>query len=244
MDADKGFNARGPFPRMSVLKAVVFDFDDTLVESGETSYRNHCKAAYALGWTKPSFGVFLKHWGKPWHGMINALFPHKDVNEFIRTYSKVRLSSRYPLIPGALDTLNFLHEHHIELGILSNKPTDQLYQRIGHTAVNPKIFSFVFGEQSTKYTKPDSRVFDEVLFQFRKHYVKKSEILYVGDLTVDYFAARGAGVDFCAVLSGFHSKQRFLREGLDAQHMIPSVKYLPEWLMDYGYIKKAHGKGY
>lgn len=227
-----------------MLKAVVFDFDDTLVKSGETSYRNHCKTAAILGLPKPSFTVFLKHWGKPWHGMISALFPHYDVNHFIDAYSKIRKTARYPLIPGALDTLNFLREHHIELGILSNKPTDQLLQRIEQSALNPKIFSFIFGEQSTKYKKPDSRCFDEVLFSFQKHYIRKHELLYVGDLTVDYFAARGAGIDFCGVLSGFHTKQRFTKEGLDAPHLIPSVKYLPEWLEEFRYLKSAHGSGY
>jgi HAD superfamily hydrolase (TIGR01549 family) len=227
-----------------MLKAVIFDFDDTLVRSGEVSYRNHCKTAAYLGWPKPSFSMFLKYWGKPWHAMILSLFPHYDVNKFIAAYNKVRLDSRYPLIPGALDALNFLHERHMELGILSNKPTDQLMQRIGHTALSPKIFSFIFGEQSTKYKKPDSRVFDEVLFEWRKHYIKKSEILYVGDLTVDYFAARGMGIDFCAVLSGYHSAQKFRKEGLDSEHMIPSVQFLPEWLVEHGYIKKVHGEGY
>lgn len=227
-----------------MLKAVVFDFDDTLVRSGETSYRNHCKTAAALGLPKPSFATFLKFWGKPWHSMILALFPHYDVNKFIATYSKVRLSTKYPLLPGALDTLNYLHEHHIEIGILSNKPTNQLWERINQSALNPKTFSFVFGEQSTQYKKPDSRVFDEVLFEFKKHYIKKHEILYVGDLTVDYFAARGAGVDFCAVLSGFHSAQKFRKEGLDSEHMIDSVRDLPGWLTYYGYIKSAHGGGF
>ncbi len=227
-----------------MLKAVVFDFDDTLVRSGETSYRNHCKTASLLDWPKPSFTTFLKYWGKPWHSMILALFPHADVNEFIQTYSKIRKSSRYPLIPGALDTLNFLHEHHIEIAIVSNKPSDQLDERIGQSSLNPKIFSYIFGEQSTRYKKPDSRVFDEVLFSLRKHYIRKQDILYVGDLTVDYFAARGAGIDFCAVLSGFHSRQKFAGVGLDSQHMIPSVKDLPEWLMRHHYLKRAHGRGY
>ncbi len=227
-----------------MLKAVIFDFDDTLVKSGETSYRNHCKTARSLGWPTPSFATFLKYWGKPWHSMILALFPHADVNEFIREYSKIRKSSRYPLIPGALETLNFLHEHHIELGILSNKPTEQLMERIGHTALNPKIFSFVFGEQSTFFKKPDSRAFDEVLFQFKKHYIKRHEMLFVGDLTVDYFAARGANIDFCAVLSGFHSVQTFSRAGLDRGHMVSSVKDLPQWLLENRYIKPAHGEGY
>ncbi|MEK6970580.1 MAG: HAD family hydrolase [archaeon] len=229
---------------MTLLKAVIFDFDDTLVESGETSYRLHCKAAFSLGWPKPSFSVFLRHWGKPWHGMISALFPHRDVNEFIRAYSSIRLASKYPMIPGALDTLNFLHEHHIEIGILSNKPSDQLVERIRHTAMDSRTFSFIFGEQSTKYKKPDSRVFDEVLFELRKGYIRKKEMLFVGDLTVDYFAARGAGVDFCAVLSGFHSKRRFMDAGLDASRILPSVKYLPEWLGEHGYIRRAHGDGY
>lgn len=227
-----------------MLKAVVFDFDDTLVKSGNISYINHCRAAAKLGLPKPPFSTFLKFWGKPWHAMILALFPHTDVNDFIRAYGKIREGSRYPLIPGTLDTLNFLHEHHIELGILSNKPTDQLLERINHSALNPKIFSFIFGEQSTVYKKPDSRVFEEVLFQFKKHYIKRNEMLFVGDLTVDYFAARGAGIDFCAVLSGFHSGVKFRKEGLDVEHMIPSVKDLPSWLIENHYIKRAHGSGY
>lgn len=227
-----------------MLKAVVFDFDDTLVKSGETSYRNHCKTAQVLGWPKPSFATFLKFWGKPWHAMILALFPHADVNEFIAAYSKIRKSSRYPLIPGALETLNFLHERHIELGILSNKPTEQLLERINHTALNPKIFSFIFGEQSTFFKKPDSRAFDEVMFQFKKHYIKRHEMLFVGDLTVDYFAARGANIDFCAVLSGFHTAQTFSRAGLARENMIPSIQYLPQWLLENRYIKPAHGEGY
>ena len=227
-----------------MLKAVVFDFDDTLVRSGETSYRNHCKTAAALGLPKPPFSTFLKYWGKPWHAMILALFPHYDVNKFIEKYTQIRLSSKYPLLPGVLDTLNFLHEHHIEIGILSNKPTDQLWQRIKESTLNPNTFLFVFGEQSTRYKKPDSRVFDEVLFELKKSYIRKHELLYVGDLTVDYFAARGAGVDFCATLTGFHSSRKFQKEGLDTPHMVDSVRDLPAWLTQHGYIKPAHGDGY
>ncbi|MFH0970044.1 MAG: HAD family hydrolase [Candidatus Diapherotrites archaeon] len=227
-----------------MLKAVIFDFDDTLVRSGRISFVAHCRAAVKLGWPAPSFPTFLKFWGKPWHAMIMALFPYHDVNEFIRVYQKTRANSRYPVIPGALDTINFLHEHHIELGILSNKPIEQLHERISHTALNPKIFSFIFGEQSTQYQKPDSRVFDEVLFHFRKHNIRKHEMLFVGDLIVDYFAARGAGIDFCGVLSGFHSSRKFQKVGLDSNHLIPSVKYLPDWLIEHHYLKQAHGKGF
>ncbi|MEK6821221.1 MAG: HAD family hydrolase [archaeon] len=227
-----------------MLKAVIFDFDDTLVKSGEVSYLNHCRTAKKLGWPKPPYAVFLKHWGKPWHAMITALFPSHDVNAFIDTYSKVRVGSRYPLIPGALDALNFLHERHIELGILSNKPTEQLRERIRHTALNPKIFSFIFGEQSTMYKKPDSRAFDEVVYSFRTHYIRRHEMLFVGDLTVDFFTARGAGIDFCGVLSGFHSKSAFVRAGADPSHLIPSVRSLPEWLVENRYVKPAHGEGF
>ncbi|MDP2666399.1 MAG: HAD family hydrolase [Candidatus Diapherotrites archaeon] len=227
-----------------MLKAVIFDFDDTLVKSGMVSFQNHCRTARALGLPKPSFNMFLRYWGKPWHTMVVALFPHYDVNAFIAKYHEIRKGTRYPLIPGALDTLNFLREHHIETAILSNKPTDQLWERISHTALNPKNFLFVFGEQSTRFKKPDARVFDEVLFELKKERIRKHEVLYVGDLTVDYFAARGNNIDFCGVLSGFHSKAMFTKHGLNPQHLIPSVKDLPPWLVENRYITRAHGKGY
>lgn len=219
-----------------MLKAVVFDFDDTLVRSGRTSYMNHCKTAKALGLPKPPFSTFLKYWGKPWHSMIEALFPHYDVNQFIEAYSKIRKKSKYPLIPGALDTINFLHEHKIVMGILSNKPTAQLRERIAQSALNPNTFLFVFGEQDTVYNKPDSRCFVEVFDALRKKGVKRNEILYVGDLTVDYFAARGAGVNFAGVLNGFHSREMFVRQGLDENHLISSVRALPDWLFKNGYF--------
>jgi phosphoglycolate phosphatase-like HAD superfamily hydrolase len=59
----------------------------------------------------------------------------------------------------------------------------------------------------------------------------------VGDLTVDYFAARGAGIRFVGVLSGFHDKRRFLKEGLSAEHLLSSVSKLPEWLVEHKLVK-------
>ena len=94
----------------------------------------------------------------------------------------------------------------------------------------------MFGEQSTQYKKPDSRVFNEVLELLRKNRIQRGESLYVGDLTVDYFAARGAAVDFCGVLTGFHSPRRFVREGLEPYRLVHSVKELPHWLFENGYL--------
>lgn len=220
------------------LKAVIFDFDDTLVHSGQTSYDTHCQTAKALGLPKPSWKTFLKYWGKPWHSMVLALFPDYDPNKFIEKYLQLRKKAKYPLIAGALDTIDFLHEHNIKMGILSNKPSDQLWERIHQTTLNPKTFSFVFGEQDTKFMKPDSRVFWDVLNKLKKYNIRMNELLYVGDLTVDYFAARGAGVHFVGVLSGFHNKQKFVKEGVHASHLIPSVADLPKWLMERKIVKE------
>lgn len=220
------------------LKAVIFDFDDTLVHSGQTSYDTHCQTAKALGLPKPAWKTFLKFWGKPWHSMVLALFPDYDPNKFIAKYLQLRKKAKYPLITGALDTIDFLYEHKIKMGILSNKPSDQLWERIHHTALKSKAFSFVFGEQDTTFMKPDSRVFWDVLNKLKKYNIRLDEILYVGDLTVDYFAARGAGIRFVGVLSGFHDKKKFLKEGADPSHLIPSVAALPEWLMHHRLVKE------
>ena len=170
--------------------------------------------------------------------MILALFPDHDPNLFIQKYKQIRLRAKYPLIPGALDAINFLHEHNIKMGILSNKPSDQLRERISHTDLNPNTFSFIFGEQDTKFMKPDSRVFWDVLNKLKKHNIRLNEILYVGDLTVDYFAARGAGIKFVGVLSGFHNKKKFTTEGLAPEHLISNVGKLPEWLAKHKLVKE------
>ncbi|MBI4043590.1 MAG: HAD family hydrolase [Candidatus Diapherotrites archaeon] len=216
---------------MAFVKAVVFDFDDTLVHSGWTSYNSHCRAARKLGLPKPALKQFLKYWGKSWHSMIEAIWPGADINEFIRTYRSLRLKSRYPLVYGAVDTIDFLYERRIPMGIVSNKPTEDLVQRISHTALNPHVFAFVFGEQSTIFHKPHARAFDEVKEFFSRKRIRSNEILYVGDLTVDYFAARGAGLQFVGVLSGFHSKRMFLKEGLGDEWVLDSVAELPRFLL-------------
>jgi HAD superfamily hydrolase (TIGR01549 family) len=168
--------------------------------------------------------------------MIEALFPHIDTNQFIEEYNKVR-KKKFPLVSKTLKTFEFLQKHKLKVGILSNKPTEQLWEQSCYLHLHPKKFWFIFGEQSTVFNKPNSKVFDEVLKKAKKAKIKKNEILFVGDLTVDFFAARGAGISFVGVLSGFHSRQKFIRNGLDPKHLIPSIAFLPEWLEENRYIK-------
>ena len=163
--------------------------------------------------------------------MIEGIWPEVNINEFIEVYKSLRLKSRYPLVYGAPDTIDFLFERRIPLGILSNKPTEDLWQRLKHTALNPRVFAFVFGEQSTVFHKPHGRAFDEAKALFARKTIRSNEILYVGDLTVDFFSARSAGIQFAGVLSGFHSKRMFLNAGLGEEWLMDSVADLPRFLL-------------
>jgi len=104
------------------------------------------------------------------------------------------------LFPQVAETLATLKREGARLGVLTNKPqelTDLLLPRLGLE----ELFSAVYGAGKKPYTKPDPRIFRDVVGELCA--AADSPAVMVGDSITDLNTARAAGVPCILMSYGF-----------------------------------------
>lgn len=196
-------------------KAVIFDFDDTLVETHAIKFEHHkavAKKFYNIDLTREKF---LEHFGKPFNTLISELYNHSDTLENMVT-ANLTLKHEYPkkIFPETLNVLNTLLNKDVKIGILTatnlSLVVDDL-QRIGAPA---ERLTIIQGPEETDFHKPDPRVFEPLLARLEKMGIDKKDMVYVGDHINDYLAASGAGIDFIGVATGIFSEEELRSKGV------------------------------
>jgi phosphoglycolate phosphatase len=106
------------------------------------------------------------------------------------------------LFPRVAETLAVLKAAGAPLGVLTNKPqelTDLLLPRLGLDG----LFASVFGAGRKPYTKPDPRIFHDVVADVLKADGKEAPAVMIGDSVTDLNTARAAGVPCILMSYGF-----------------------------------------
>ena len=101
------------------------------------------------------------------------------------------------LFPGVIETLDLLKAHGSALGVLTNKPqelTDPLLPLLGLG----DMFAAVYGAGRKPYTKPDARIFHDVLAD-----LGGGQGVMIGDSITDLNTARAADTPCILVSYGF-----------------------------------------
>jgi phosphoglycolate phosphatase len=102
------------------------------------------------------------------------------------------------LFPQVAETLEALKAEGARLGVLTNKPqelTDLLLPRLGLEA----LFSAVYGAGRKPYTKPDPRIFRDVVAELSG----SGSAVMIGDSITDLNTARAAGAPCILMSYGF-----------------------------------------
>jgi phosphoglycolate phosphatase len=106
------------------------------------------------------------------------------------------------LFPGVADTLAALKRDGARLGVLTNKPqelTDPLLPLLGLGG----LFSAVYGAGKRPYTKPDPRIFHDVVADLTSQKGGGGKAVMIGDSVTDLNTARAAGAPCILVSYGF-----------------------------------------
>lgn len=210
---------------------LIFDLDDTLIESFPEYVRLHQRIAADLDWRVPS-AAELVHYGPTWEDTLARLWPESNLDDFMARYEALADDHRYPAIVGACDALEQLRVRGHSLWIVTKRSRSRLAQRMNQAGLSPELFTGIFAYEDQPVSKPDPRCFEPVWRALGRPRPEHS--VYVGDRADDQLAASAAGLHFIGVRTGpeHHAcpdATSFL-DALPPEHVLDSVAELPRWL--------------
>ena len=187
-----------------MCKLIIFDIDGTIVDAYTAIDKSLNYTLAKLGYPKAKIDVARRAVGHGDKSFIEYFVEKKDVAEGLRLYrahhGKALL--RYSkVIPGAKRLLSGLKKKGYKLAVASNRPPKFSMILLKHLDL-AKYFDAIACAKDKSEIKPKPFLIPKIL---KKLGIKKSEALYVGDMTVDVHAGHNAGVRVVAVLGGSSS---------------------------------------
>jgi 2-phosphoglycolate phosphatase len=188
-------------PKLAGLRAVLFDFDGTLVDSypAITASVNHVRAAHDL--PPLSEAEVRRCVGRGPHYLLEHTVPGVDLPRDLLRYRQHHpsvLRSGTRLLPGAAETVALLHRAGLRIAITSNKPRDFTGQLLDYLGLSASVDLYI-GPEDVSLPKPAPDMLRAALRQLG---IGSGDALYIGDMTVDIATARAAGVPVWVVPAG------------------------------------------
>ncbi|MGN0519306.1 MAG: HAD hydrolase-like protein [Candidatus Fimenecus sp.] len=197
-------------------KAVLFDFDGTLVDSSEGIFKSLMYAFEADGKPIPDEATLRKFIGPPIYDSFKNLFGYKDekidwmIAKYRERYRAIgyREVEVYAGIPALLERL---HQNGIKIATASSKPT-VFIEKILEERNLLSYFDYLGGTDFDNISSDKTVIMQDAM---RALSVSPQETVMVGDRLYDIRGAKGASVPCIAVLYGFGSREEFLEYGAD-----------------------------
>jgi phosphoglycolate phosphatase len=187
-------------------KAILFDWDNTLVETWATVFEAMNTALKAVN--RPIITI-EEFWSRPHRSMRDTAFElfgeQAELGEriYYEAFSKFHLET-IRILEGAESLLADLKKRRIYSGIVSNKDGHHLRKEVTHLGWDPH-FHQIIGARDTKEDKPSSI---PVLAALQGSTIVPShDVWFVGDSIVDVYCARASGCVPIVVGDGEASQQ-------------------------------------
>ena len=200
------------------IRAVIFDFDQVLIDS----YKDHLDA-FVLAAKK--FGVELNKsdvkkiyhkFGKSAKEIMEDIRPQmtsaeikKFTEEKDRIYRKIITKRGVKLMKGAKEILIFLKQKKMKIAIASSATRKNIMIGLKKNKIE-RFFPVIVSAEDTKRHKPFP---DPLLKTARLLKVKPRETVYIGDTTYEIISAKRARMIGIAVKSGLYSTENLKKHG-------------------------------
>ena len=122
--------------------------------------------------------------------------------EYVKEADKY-MTANTRLFPETSHVLTTLKARGAKLGIISTKYRYRIMELLGH-ALPESTVDLIVGGEDVQTPKPSP---EGVFIALEKLQTEKTDVLYVGDSTVDAETARAAGIDFAGVLHGTTTRE-------------------------------------
>lgn len=205
-------------------KAIIFDLDDTLIDTFNYVHFYMQQYSKSFGFTTPSKKKLKGVWGKRSSEIVSALWPQANVDHYWEVASYFRQSNGDKLTThnGAAELLKDLKKANIYLGLFTN--ARMVWAEWVLKKYNLfKYFDYIQTEENTKFHKPHPNSMEEIIKELKLKGINKEEVIYIGDSLIDYFTAKNSGIKFYGILTGPFQKDDFPTESLPEATFFPNL---------------------
>lgn len=216
-----------------MIKGILFDLDNTLIESVESIWRcaDHVLKAEGLpgidretALKAMSLKLDLFTTAEP---NLSASQKERLFEEYIRCYPDFTQHAR--IMPGAREVLEEAKSRKLRLALVTTENRESasgLLKTFGLL----DFFEAIVGFEDTKHHKPSAQPILKAVSLIK---LRPCEVLVVGDTELDVIAGKGAGATTVVVLTGVTPIERIRQEGPD--FIIRGLWELPR-IMDAGML--------
>ena len=188
---------RAPF------RAVLFDWDGTLVDSAEGSYRCYVRlfSSFGIAFDREAFErTYSPNWYRTY---ADVGLPKSKWSDADARWLDLYASEESELVPGARDALARLEAAGLRQGLVTSGSRERVARDIVSLDVHAYFRTVVCSEDVGR-RKPDP---EGLLLALERVGVAPGEAAYVGDSPEDVEMARAAGAFSVGVPGGFPNRE-------------------------------------
>jgi HAD superfamily hydrolase (TIGR01509 family) len=204
-------------------RAVLFDWDGTLLNSYQADLRAYLSMFHALdiNWTERELA---QHYSPNWLRVYRAAsLPRPKWSEADRLWTRAYKLQNPPLLAGARRVVRLLAQK-FDLGIVTSGNRPRVRRQLRELQLASYFSACVCSEDASK-RKPHPAPLQLALKRLRR---APEQCVYVGDTAEDIEMARSAGVRAIGVLGPFPTAARLRAAQPDV--LLNSVRELPQHL--------------
>jgi HAD superfamily hydrolase (TIGR01549 family) len=199
-------------PPSSSLRAVLFDWDGTLLDSAEATYRcyNRLFSSFSIPFDRDRFAhTYCPDWRRTYAdlGLAREQWAEADARWYALYHEEPAA-----LVAGAREALGRVQALGRLLAVVTSGTRSRVVGEIERHDMTP-LFGTVVAAGDTPERKPHPAPLELAL---RRLEVAPAEAVYVGDSPEDIAMARAAGVFAIAIPGGFPNRAALLASGADA----------------------------
>lgn len=204
------------------IDLLIFDFDGTLVSSGEDIAASVNEMLRVVGLPQRDEREIIGFVGDGTAKLIErSLGPdhldrYEEALNLFRTHYSRHMMDRTRLYPGILDVLEFFSGK--KKLIVTNK-LHQFTFEIAESLGIGDYFQAIVARDSHRFSKPDPRLLESLMGEFG---ARPDRTAVIGDGINDIIMAKGAGAWSCAHLNGLTPREALLKHQPDFTYEDPS----------------------
>jgi HAD superfamily hydrolase (TIGR01549 family) len=215
---------RSPKIDLSPFRAVLFDWDGTLLDSAEAGLRSYVRlfASFGIPYDRVRFA---ETYSPDWYRTYEKVgLPRERWREADAAWLEIYASEACGLVEGAVDALDRLEKGGISTGLVTSGSGGRVRRELANLGIESR-FRVVVCSEDVARRKPDPQA---LLLGLERLEVSASDAAYVGDSPEDVEMARAAGVFSVGVAGAFPNREALTtaKPDLLAENLLDAVRAL------------------